>query len=153
MNQSITVDKVRFPVITFDRFAFNVVPDLDKLTRTTSAGLANGLFKNLQIIDSDGTLYFVTAATKVKGIGPFWGYTIFLNQNIRLNLVLSTETRELKLPEMKAKVISAINKKRDFWSSGGNVSKIRSLVNDAASIEDLIQKLDTVVHGRPTYGG
>lgn len=139
-------DKIRFPAITFDRFAFNVVQDLDNLTRTTSAGLANGLFNNLQIVDSVGILYFVTAATKLKGIGPFWGYNIFLNQNIRLNLVLSTETKELTLPDLQRKVIAAINKERDFWSSGGNIGEVRKLVYDATSIADLIQKLGTVVY-------
>lgn len=82
----------------------------------------------------------------MKGIGPFWGYNIFLNQNIRLKLVLSVETLELTLPDVKNKVVTAINKERDFWSSGGNINQIRKLVIDSPSIADLIQKLGTVIN-------
>ena len=140
------IQKINFPVITFDRFAFNIVHDSDQLTRTTSAGLANALFKDLQIVDSSGNLYLVKSAAKVKGIGPFWGYNIFLNQNIRIKLVLSTETQELTLPDVKNKVITATNKERNFWSSGGNINQLRKLVVDSPSIADLIQNLGTIIN-------
>jgi len=86
-NQSmISISSLVFPVIYFNKYTFNIKYDQEKLTLTTKAGLKNKLYENLTIIDSSGKQYKVKAARKLHGVGPVWGYNIFLNQKIKIEL-------------------------------------------------------------------
>jgi len=79
------VEKIMFPAIVFDNFSFRIIEHIEELSKTTSAGLKNGLYDSIKIVDSKGDLYHVSGAKKIKGIGPLWGYNIFL---IRIFLLI-----------------------------------------------------------------
>jgi len=76
------VNELRFPVICFWRTLTRVRDNYEQLTTTTSAGVANGMFNNLLVVDSDGLSITVKKAEKLHGIGFLWGYNIFLDQRI-----------------------------------------------------------------------
>ncbi|KAA6437968.1 hypothetical protein FEM33_19035 [Dyadobacter flavalbus] len=139
-------EKIIFPIIKFDRFSFEIIPCLDILTKTTSAGLRNRLFENIVIVDSNGFTYFVKNATKVKGLGRFFGYNIFLNQTILVDLNFEPNIEKIQLNDLKKKMVKNVHKEKAFWASGGNFDKIIELINHSESINALISDLGEVVN-------
>jgi hypothetical protein len=58
-----------FPVLCFTRDFIRVREDYDTLARTTRAGVKNGMFDNLLVVDSTETAVRVRTAKKLRGIG------------------------------------------------------------------------------------
>jgi hypothetical protein len=75
-----------FPVLCFYGDLVRTRESYDKLTTTTAAGLKNGYFRDLLLVDSGGRAIRLTDARKLRGIGPFFGYNIFMNQRIKVEL-------------------------------------------------------------------
>ena len=63
------------------------MPTVDALTTCTKVALKNGYFDDLLIVDANGVGYQVKGARKLHGVGPFFGYNIFLNQRIKVELL------------------------------------------------------------------
>lgn len=138
--------KLRFPVTTFNKFStIGVFFCLEDLLRTTSAGLKNGLYDNLEVVDSDGVSTKVVSATKLRGIGPFWGYNILLNQNILVEVEFGDE-QQISLDKLKSEAIKSVKAEEYFYNSAGNYKKTLEMINKAESIEGLIYDLDKIVN-------
>ncbi|HYG37621.1 MAG TPA: hypothetical protein VD908_03335 [Cytophagales bacterium] len=140
------IDEIIFPIITFDKYAFSIVEDKDKLTTTTSAGVKNGLFDNLLIVDKTGKTFKVKDVKKLHPIGPFWGYNIFLNQKIKVELQLKPIEPELSLTDIKERILKIFKKDKYFWESGGNLNELIGLVENAKTIEELFYQLGGVIN-------
>ena len=78
--------ELQFPVITFSYSnVIEFIIDMVHLTSCNKRGLKNGYYKNLKIVDSNGNLFIVNNATKVRNIGHFWGYDIFSIKKYKWN--------------------------------------------------------------------
>jgi hypothetical protein len=140
------MNKINYPVITFDKYSFSIIQSEEELTRTTSAGLKNGLFENLIIVDNLGQCFKVINAKKSHGIGPLWGYNIFLNQKIRINLEFGSCKTEETLNSVKERILKIFKKDRYFWEAGGNLDELIQLVKESPTISELIVKLKDIIN-------
>ena len=136
-----SISDLNFPVIYFNKYTFYVEPDANKLTVTTKAGIKNKLYENLTIIDSSGKLYKVKSARKLHGVGPLWGYNIFLNQKIKVELDFSPTVKEASIEELKKMVFKNFEKDRHFWESRDDLSELKEMVSSTESMSSLIHKL------------
>jgi hypothetical protein len=132
---------IEFPVICFYGKLIRVADSYDSLTRTTKAGVKNGMFRDLFIVDRTETEFYVKDAKKLHGIGIFGGWNIFLNQKIRVQLEIDEEPKKITLDEVKQKVLKSFSSWHG-WSSGGNLPELKRLVQEAASVEGLASVLE-----------
>lgn len=137
---------LNFPIICFNKYTFNIINSLDQLTLTTKAGLKNGLFENLIIIDSNGLKYRVKEAKKLYGVGPLWGYNIFLNQKIKVTLDFQSEVKSVTIQELMKLIISNFNKDKHFWESRDDFDELKRMVECADSIPSLIARLGEILN-------
>lgn len=140
--------ELKFPIITFNKFStIGVFFCREDLQRTTSAGLKNGLYDNLEVVDSNGLSTKVFNVRKLRGIGPLWGYNIFLNQNILVEVEFGDE-QQISLGKLKSKAIKSVNAEKYFYNSAGNFKETLEMINNAKSIEGLIHDFDKIVNTR-----
>ena len=143
-----TVYDLKFPVIGFNKHTFYIERDVDSLTVTTKAGLKNKLYENASIIDSSGRLYTIVKAKKLHGIGLFWGYNVFLNQRIKIELYIDPIVTNISLDDFKKRVTDIFDKDKYFWNSGGNLKGLRKMVLTAGNHEEIIRKLGAYMEGK-----
>ena len=129
-----------FPVICFWREFIRIRSDEESLTTTTMAGLKNGMFTELLIIDLNGCGYKVKAARKLHGVGLLWGYNIFLNQRIKVELQYEDGFRDVPLYEIKDLVFRSFRKWHG-WSTQGDFKELQADVINAISIAQIINIL------------
>jgi len=132
--------KLTFPVFCFWGDLIRVRKDWNTLTTTTKAGLENGFFRDLLIVDSEGQAVHIIDAHKLHGVGLFWGYNIFLNQRIKVKLELSGSLFPISLNDVKEKVQSSF-KRRHGWSTRGDFDELKTTIANASSISEIIRQL------------
>lgn len=125
-----------FPVICFWNKFVRLSDSYDNLTHTTKAGVKNGMFKDLLIVDSSMMAFRVIDAKKAHGIGLFGGWSIFLNQRIRVDLEIQEEPKIITLDEVKQKVLLSFSDWHG-WASGGNLQELKRRVQMASSLGEL----------------
>ncbi|MFA5262758.1 MAG: hypothetical protein WC378_02965 [Opitutaceae bacterium] len=133
-----TPEPLNFPVLCIHKATIFTVRTLDALTSTTAAALRGGLFTKLRVIDSIGVEYVVSSAKKLKGIGPFFGYNLFLNQRIRVALDLEPTGKVFSSDEVRALVL------KDFrgwhgWESRDDFDQLKQGVASAASVGEILR--------------
>lgn len=126
-----------FPVLCFYKGTMFTSASLDSLTKSTSAALRGGLFVGLEIVDADGREFIVKGATKLHGIGPFWGFNVFLNQAIRVQLDLEVTGKTLSVDEVRALV------RRDFrdwhgWQSRDDFGELAKRLQNAKAVSEIM---------------
>lgn len=136
------VDAIKFPVICFWRDLIRIKLNETDFTITTKAGLKNGMFADLFVVDSSLNGFKVKSAKKRHGVGPFWGYTIFLNQKIKVELAFEDMPKKVSLEEVKERVFRSFRKWHG-WATRGDFSELQDKVKNATSISDIIRLLDT----------
>ena len=109
--------------------------------QTTRAGIKNGMFKDLLIVDSAMMAFRIKDAKKVHGIGLFGGWNIFLNQKIRVELEIQEKPTKITMEEVKQKVLQSFSAWHG-WSSGGNLPELKRRVQMASSIGELASILE-----------
>ncbi len=62
------------------------------------------------IVEASGKAYKVTSAKKLHGVGPFWGYNIFLNQKIKVELLFEGKPFQITADEVKKRVLLSFKK-------------------------------------------
>jgi hypothetical protein len=135
------VSDFKFPVICFGpNFCLRIRQDWDSLTITTRAGLKNGLFDHLLIVDSQGCVLSVKNAKKLYGVGRFWGYNIFLNQRIKVELITEDKTIQISVEEVKKYVFKSFANWHG-WASRGDFGELKKSVANAKTITEIIQLL------------
>ena len=132
---------LKFPILCFEHdFYPRIKQDWDSLTTTTKAGLKNGLFDNLLMVDSQGMGIRVKNAKKLYGVGPFWGYNIFLNQRIKVELVFEGEPFHISVDEVRKYVLMSFERWHG-WVTRGDFKELVSSIHKAQSIREIIELL------------
>jgi len=137
----VDVDDLKYPVLAkFPNGSFQIASSSASLTRNTSVGLKEGYYNGLQIVDSRGKWFRVRGARKLHGIGRFGGYTLFLNQRIRVAIDLEEENREADVEDVRRIVLT------DFqawhgWRSRGDFDELVRRVNGARTLPELLVTL------------
>src|SRR3712207_3519548 len=90
-----------YPIICISKRGTRIRHDESGFLTTTTAGLRNGFFDDLLVIDSAGVGLRVKTAKKKHSVGWFLGFNIFLNQRIRVDLVLEGEPFNVSVVELR----------------------------------------------------
>lgn len=141
-NTVLDLSTVRFPVIIFSNnrlmYFGRKKDDIETCSKTA---LKNGFYNGLRIIDADGIGYMITGAGKVGPVGPLWGYNIFLNQKLRVELYVEKASDVVSLDSLKMQILNAVNYNRPFWDSDGTINEKIDFINRATSHFEIIDKL------------
>jgi hypothetical protein len=138
MNSGLS--KLTFPLLCVRGELIRVRTSLDALTTTTKAGLKNGYFRGLVLVDSRGQAVPIKDAHKLRGVGLFWGYNVFLNQRIKVELELSGEPFTVSLNEVKEMVRKSFQRWHG-WSTRDDFEELKAAVESARSISEIIERL------------
>jgi hypothetical protein len=125
-----------------------VVPTAEHLTLNTASGLRGGYYRDLRLVDSRGKWFRVRSARKLHGVGPVWGYNLFLNQRIRVALELDDEHRQADVAEVRHIVLKEFSAWHG-WKSRGDFQSLRRRVQAARTLPDILAILAEAVTWRP----
>lgn len=127
---------IRFPVLTFSGSVVYVMATADELTACKRGALKNGWFDDMLIVDAIGVGYQVRGARKLHGVGPFYGYNIFLNQTIKVELLTGGDPLPVSLDMIKARVLKSF-KDWHGWEATGEVEDLTAKATAATSIAEV----------------
>lgn len=137
------IEKLKFPVVSLQSPGMvEVFRNKDELGICSRTALKKGYFKGLLLIDSNGMQFKVISANKIGYIGPFFGFNIFLNQKLKVELKFSDKIDKISLDEFRKRVVKTFNQDRFFWESGGDFNELISLVNKTPTISEIIKMLE-----------
>jgi hypothetical protein len=102
--------------------------------------LRNGWFENLSVVDSKGIKLSIAGAKKLRGVGFLWGYNIFLNQRIKVELFTKGAPTQASISDVKQLVLNSFRKWHG-WASRGDFDELRDAVKNASSIPEIIALL------------
>jgi len=101
-----------------------------------------GYYENLLVVDSTGAALKIAGAEKLHGVGPFWGYNIFLSQKIKVRLHIENDPIQMSLADVKQSIFDSF-KRWHGWSSRGDFDELKASVKMATSIPEIIKLLST----------
>lgn len=136
MTADVKTDLLRYPVLEFSKGMVFAARSVEELEQCTKPALRNGFFNDLLLIDSDGKALKITGARKLRGVGPFFGFNIFLNQKILVTLIASGLESIVSVEEVRRLVISAIRGKQE-WDSTEDSDELVAVVSRAQSISEI----------------
>ncbi len=139
------MDAIKFPILCFSQGLVRVKNNPENLTTCTRVALHNGYFSKLWFVDSTQRKFSVKGAKKLHGVGPFWGYNIFFNQRIKVELVFEGEPHHVSLDEVKEAVFKSFRTWHG-WSSADDFDELQSKVKNANSLREIIDAIGR--HGR-----
>lgn len=141
MQQDKKLEQMQFPVLCITKKYSRVEKSLDAFQVTTAAGLKNGIYKNITVIDSSGMVFKVKDAKKLHGVGLFGGYNLFLNQKIKVSIEFEDYTENLSIDDFKEKIWKQVKKEEYFWSSAWDMNELKSEINKAEKFEEIMNLL------------
>ena len=86
----------------------------------------------------------ISEARKLRGVGPFFGFNIFLNQRIQVALIASGHEKMVGVEEVRRLVLSAIRGKQK-WNSAGGSDELVANVDRAQSISEIAAMVTAAV--------
>jgi len=130
--------KLSFPVICFNHGMAEAVCDYDTLTTTNKLALKpRGWYHGMIIVDQDGHAIRVKSATKLHGVGPFWGYNLFFNQRIKVRLNFDDTPLHVSVEDVRKRVLSSFNQWHG-WQTRDDFDELKGSVEQAATVAEII---------------
>mgnify|MGYP003401787302 FL=1 len=136
MAAAVRTDLLRYPVLEFSKGMVFPARSVDELEQCSKRALRKGFFDNLRLIDSAGRSSKISGARKLRGVGPFFGFNVFLNQRIQVALMTSEPERIAGVEEVKQLVLGAIRGKQE-WDSMDGSNELVEIVNRAQSVSEI----------------
>ncbi len=133
-----TVSDLQFPVLCFWRHLFRIEKTAEAFTTTTKAGLKNRMFDNVLVIGSNSQAVRVKSARKLHGVGPFWGYNIFLNQRIKVELIFDGEPFQISVEDVRKRVLASF-KQWHGWQTRDDFDNLKAAVEKASTVAEIIR--------------
>ena len=140
MGSKMNVDAIKFPVICFWKDFIRIKQSYEDIIITTKAGLKNKMFDDLLVVDSNSHAFKILNAKKLHGVGSFWGYNIFLNQKIKVELEFEGDPIKFSIDDIKKKVFHSFRKWHG-WRARGDFKELYEKVKNAQSISEIIELL------------
>jgi hypothetical protein len=142
------VTAIKFPILSFSQGLVDVEHDLESLTTCNKRALRRGgYYSKLWLVDSGQHKFNVKSAKKLHGVGLFWGYNIFLNQRIRVELVFEDKVENIPLEDVKAAVFKSFRTWHG-WASADDFDELQSKVKNATSVREIMDAIDKHRRGR-----
>lgn len=108
MTRDLKTNQLCYPVLRLSKGMIFPARNIDELDRCKMTALRSGFFNGLVLIDSDGRKLRVSGARKLRGVGPFFGFNIFLNQVVQIALTLVEPEQRADVEEVRRLVLDAI---------------------------------------------
>ncbi len=128
----------KFPLIAFSSSVVHVARNARDLLICSKKALKDGFYKDLKIVDSCSMIYYIENASKLKPHGFFYGYNIFLNQKIEVELIIKFY-EYIGLSDFKELVLLKL--RENFVEIGGNYNHIANAIKSCTSIKAVIKHL------------
>ena len=130
---------IAFPALRASRDGtLDVVDNEVQLTTCSKLALRKGYFDGLAIYDSAGMKHQVEKATKLHGVGPFWGYDIFLDQRIMVRLLFRDGCKRVSTNDVRQVALRFLRK---WGPSRGDYEELCRSVQEAGSISEILRLL------------
>lgn len=133
-----TANELTFPVVCFHRHLLRVRNDWDALVTTTTAGVKNGMFDNMLVVDSNGKAIRVKSARKLHGVGLFWGFNPMVGRRIKVELVYDGDLFPMTVDEVRNLVLGSF-KNRHGWQTRGDFDELKIVVEKAPTVAEIIR--------------
>ena len=137
IRSKMAASEFTFPIVCFYKHLLRTRNDWSSLVTTTTAGVSNGMFNNLLLVDSNGLSRRVKSARKLHGVGLFWGYNIFFNQRIRVELAFDGEPFQTSLEDVRKRILASFRQWHG-WQTRGDFAELRIAVEKASTIAEII---------------
>ncbi len=134
---------LRFPVLCFRDNMIFPIENEEELTTCSKTALRSGYFRKLQIIDADASNFLVRDAREVVGVGffqSFWGYNIFFNRRMRVQLEFEEFSSHLEMTEVVTKTLDALRGSQG-WRSREDFTQLNDSIKNAQTVTDIAQLL------------
>jgi hypothetical protein len=130
-----------FPTLSLSKGVALVSRGPADLTTCRSAGLRRGWYNDLLLVDSSGQGWQIGGARKLHGVGPLWGYNIFLNQKIRVELLLSKGPLAVSVGDLRERVLKSFRTWHG-WEEEGTFPALKANIEKAHSVSEIISLLE-----------
>jgi hypothetical protein len=134
-------DSATFPTLSLSKGVALVSRSPAELTTCRIAGLRRGWFSDLLLVDSSGRGWKIGGARKLHGVGPLWGYNIFLNQKIRVELVLAKGPFTVSVDDLRERVLKSFRTWHG-WEEEDGFLVLKARVEKAQSVSEIIAMLE-----------
>lgn len=125
-----------YPALCFSQGLVEVASTSNDLVTCTKVALKNGYFNDLLVIDSEGWSHRVRRAEKVRGVGRFWGYNVFLNQRIQVRLYADDEIVQLSVDQTRDNALKSA-RSWQHWEASGDLDELRRRIVRAVSHREI----------------
>lgn len=131
-----------FPVICFFRdHTVETRDDWDSVATGNKYALKKRAWDGMLIVDCNGQAVRVKTATKLHGVGKFWGYNIFLNQRIRVELTLDGEPFRVSLEDVKKLLFRSFTALPSIWQANLDYEEFTENIKNARAISEIAMHL------------
>jgi hypothetical protein len=146
--------RCRFPAIAIyhdhDLSIWEVLEGLVVCGKSDLNAGSRGRFARATIVDSESMAWEMDGATKLHGVGPFWGYNLLLNQTIRVRPNIVAPPKPAELETIKSEVAKCLRRRdavtlvlKEFCTTIERAEARRTvpLIEAASSVREIIGKL------------
>lgn len=131
--------KLKFPVFAFqknDKMIYVFLNNRDLKTTSTSILKEKG-YNDITLIDSNGNIFKIKKAFKVKYIGLLGFSLLKKGRQILVDFEFDSEIKTVSLSEFKKDIIERIKKKKDYWEASGDIEELIDTINNCTSFESI----------------
>jgi hypothetical protein len=136
MSVDVKTELLHYPVLEFSKGMVFPARSVEELEQCSSPALRSGFFNNLMLIDSDGKTLKIVGARKLRSVGPFFGFNIFMNQRIKVALTASGPEQGSGIEDVRRLVLGAI-RGRQGWTSMEDIDELAVIVERASSVSEI----------------
>lgn len=144
------MSELKFPVLVYTpRYLMGSISDEKQLHIVSEKKLAGGCFDNGVVIDSCGARYRIISAKKKEVstlsflhiVKAIVGWDSWGSKPVWAELEFSF-TKKLNLDAIKSEILALLLENKSWYSKYGHTKQsISALVDDARTVEDLINKI------------
>lgn len=131
--------ELNFPVFAFQKNdnMIYVFFDERKLKSTNIEILRDVNYKGIKLIDSNGNVYIIDKAYKVKYVG-FYGFSFLKKgRQILVDFEFDSNVKTIELPDFKNEILSRIDKMKYIWESAWDIEDLKSRIMNSNSFEEI----------------
>lgn len=146
MNGTGPLAQLEFPALCFNEKIVQLVSSAAVITLCTRAALKAGWYHGLIVVGSNGTAVRIKSARKLHGVGFLWGFNVFLNQRIRVEIEADGEPFTISFEELRRMIRGCIHSWH-LWSARPDFPEFRARLLGATTIREILQTLSPVSEG------
>jgi hypothetical protein len=126
-----------YPAVALAQGIFVYVKTADELATCKQSAWRAGYFSGMLVVGSDGLVRRVTSAVNPRGVGGLFGYGVFLQRRVKVELAFS-EPIDMAVADVRASVLAAL---KAWWSGLPDYVRWRDRIARCDSNGDIVTVL------------